>query len=542
MALETGTYISDLNANNPVNLTDSVGQGDDHLRLIKSVLLNTLPGLTGAVTLTHTQINDAAQKAVTNTFLAQQRIEATNPMLVFKDTNASLDEKVTRLNNSSDQWRLQFLDDAEGTARNVISVTRAGVNPDQITFYNGASLIRMTTQSGGIVTVRSDGNTDAEVRLLRFARQDGTDRGYLGFVGDNVLRVRNNIHGGPVYIQSENLAGSGVSHLVGDPEGATSLYYAGAARIRTAASGNVDLLSAGNTDTESRRLIFRHADATARGYIGNVNSATMIIENQIHGGAVSLKAEDAGGTSRTLITADPDGSADMYHAGTKRTSTNTTGRFLVHSDGNTDTEGRNLNLCYQNGTVVGQFGNVYASDVLGIRNLIHGGNVQLSGEDAAGTERVGLIINPDANTTLRADTNMYLQVAAGTINAAIIGLGGGITTPNSSASEFGFKGAPHNVENGNYTLALDDAGRTVRKESGGAGETYTVPPESSVAWPEGTIIVIHNDGGGDLTIAQGVGVTLEEWNGSSGNKTLPDNNKAILEYVDGDLWKYSATG
>ena len=57
MGLETGTYISDLNASNPVHATDNVGEGDDHLRLIKSCLLNSLPGVTGAVTSTHTELN-----------------------------------------------------------------------------------------------------------------------------------------------------------------------------------------------------------------------------------------------------------------------------------------------------------------------------------------------------------------------------------------------------------------------------------------------------------------------------------------------------
>ena len=44
MSLETGTYISDLVATNPQG-TDPKSQGDDHLRLIKDVLKNSLPTL-----------------------------------------------------------------------------------------------------------------------------------------------------------------------------------------------------------------------------------------------------------------------------------------------------------------------------------------------------------------------------------------------------------------------------------------------------------------------------------------------------------------
>ncbi|UGA46788.1 phage tail protein [Bradyrhizobium quebecense] len=48
MSLETGTYINDLVPTNPVP-SDGLGQSDDHLRLIKAALKNTLPNFTSAV-------------------------------------------------------------------------------------------------------------------------------------------------------------------------------------------------------------------------------------------------------------------------------------------------------------------------------------------------------------------------------------------------------------------------------------------------------------------------------------------------------------
>lgn len=56
MAIETASYISQLEAANPPG-SDRVHQGDDHIRLIKSALKNTFPNVTGAITLSHTQIN-----------------------------------------------------------------------------------------------------------------------------------------------------------------------------------------------------------------------------------------------------------------------------------------------------------------------------------------------------------------------------------------------------------------------------------------------------------------------------------------------------
>lgn len=56
MGLESGTYIDSLNASNPAT-TDALSQADDHMRLIKSTIKATFPNITGAVTLTHTEIN-----------------------------------------------------------------------------------------------------------------------------------------------------------------------------------------------------------------------------------------------------------------------------------------------------------------------------------------------------------------------------------------------------------------------------------------------------------------------------------------------------
>jgi len=62
MALEVGTYISDLVATNPT-ASDPKSQGDDHLRLVKSTVKATFPNITGAVTATHTQLNTVPTKA-----------------------------------------------------------------------------------------------------------------------------------------------------------------------------------------------------------------------------------------------------------------------------------------------------------------------------------------------------------------------------------------------------------------------------------------------------------------------------------------------
>lgn len=65
MALETGTYISDLVITNPTS-TDPKSEGDNHLRLIKSTLKATFPNVTGAMTATQDQLNSIGRNKVIN--------------------------------------------------------------------------------------------------------------------------------------------------------------------------------------------------------------------------------------------------------------------------------------------------------------------------------------------------------------------------------------------------------------------------------------------------------------------------------------------
>ena len=115
-----------------------------------------------------------------------------------------------------------------------------------------------------------------------------------------------------------------------------------------------------------------------------------------------------------------------------------------------------------------------------------------------------------------------------------------ISSDNDDAQEPGWKGTPQRIINGSESLVLSDAAKQIYKASGGAGETITIPANASVAFPIGTIIVIINDGGGDLSIAITSDV-LEPYGDTAGTQTLTDNNKAVIEKVAAALWKYSST-
>lgn len=57
MGLESATLIHQLDPANPVGASDPKSQGDNHIRMLKDCLLNTLPNVDGVVTSSHTELN-----------------------------------------------------------------------------------------------------------------------------------------------------------------------------------------------------------------------------------------------------------------------------------------------------------------------------------------------------------------------------------------------------------------------------------------------------------------------------------------------------
>ena len=66
MALESGTYISQLNSSNPTT-SDDVAEGDDHLRMIKAVLKNQFSGLSGTTAISASEAELNIMDGVTST-------------------------------------------------------------------------------------------------------------------------------------------------------------------------------------------------------------------------------------------------------------------------------------------------------------------------------------------------------------------------------------------------------------------------------------------------------------------------------------------
>ena len=135
--------------------------------------------------------------------------------------------------------------------------------------------------------------------------------------------------------------------------------------------------------------------------------------------------------------------------------------------------------------------------------------------DATGYEH-DVVHTNHSGALIALETKLGATDSNASANAVLVGTGSSATswttTPTISGlvTCSGGVSAPLliNAQTGTtYTFILSDASKLVTASNGSA-QTYTVPPNSSVAFPTGTTITIIGIGAGKVTLAQGSGVTI----------------------------------
>ncbi|MGC3959572.1 MAG: hypothetical protein QM813_16980 [Verrucomicrobiota bacterium] len=108
----------------------------------------------------------------------------------------------------------------------------------------------------------------------------------------------------------------------------------------------------------------------------------------------------------------------------------------------------------------------------------------------------------------------------------------------------GYLNIPQNAQTANYTLVLADAGKHIYHAAGaGAGDTYTIPANGSVAFPIGTSVTFVNR---DTTNAVSIAITTDTLTlavtGTTGTRTLAAYGIATAIKVTSTEWMISGSG
>lgn len=117
---------------------------------------------------------------------------------------------------------------------------------------------------------------------------------------------------------------------------------------------------------------------------------------------------------------------------------------------------------------------------------------------------------------------------------------GGGTLTLAAISDAGSKADNYPTQNAqtgtSYTFVLADDSRLVTA-SNTAASTYTIPPQSSVAWAANTILQVFNLGAGVVSFAGGSGVTL-----TNGSVALSQYEGALLMRTASNAWTVLKVG
>jgi len=155
--------------------------------------------------------------------------------------------------------------------------------------------------------------------------------------------------------------------------------------------------------------------------------------------------------------------------------------------------------------------------------------------DASGKQHDVMHVNAHG-AVVALETKLGLTDSNAAANAVLVGTGTSTTAWTTSPTVTGTLTAGVAVgqavdldrKTADYTLVLADAGKVIEINSG-SSENVTIPPNSGVAFPLGTQVVVVRLGAGAVVITEGSGVTTR----SDGDK-----NKIKSQYSSCVLIKH----
>jgi hypothetical protein len=145
------------------------------------------------------------------------------------------------------------------------------------------------------------------------------------------------------------------------------------------------------------------------------------------------------------------------------------------------------------------------------------------------------------NTTSKEITYGNAISVTGNISGGNIITAGNITG-NTAGFALGYRDIPQVAFTANATIATTDAGKHFYSTQS-TDYILTIANNASQGFATGAAITVINQGTGNITVAQGSGVTLYlAGNATSGNRTVATFGMATIMKVATDTWFINGTG
>lgn len=225
------------------------------------------------------------------------------------------------------------------------------------------------------------------------------------------------------------------------------------------------------------------------------------------------------------IIAGTTGTLSVARGGTGATSL--TSGYLVKGNG---TSAASASVIYDDGTNIG-IGTATPATKLTVSNAT-AIDTRLTLGNSLSAVQIG--VEAGGAAFFGAVNNYSLYFLTNNTERFRISATGGITSSNL-ADAVGYKGLPLNSQTASYTLALSDMGKMISITTGGV----VIPANASVAFPNGSAIVIYNDSASTQTVSITTDTLRQSGTTNTGTRTLAAYGVATVTKVASTTWVIS---
>ena len=191
-------------------------------------------------------------------------------------------------------------------------------------------------------------------------------------------------------------------------------------------------------------------------------------------------------------------------------------------------------------TLEGSVGNIALENISAV-TLTSTANVTGGNLTTAGLISATSTITSAANISGGNIATAGQITAGGNVTSGNVSVTGNVTG-NTAGFAIGYRDIPQVSLSANATIATADAGKHFYSTSA-SNLILTIANNASQAFQTGSALTIINEGTGNITVAQGSGVTLYlAGNATSGNRTISTFGMATCIKVATDTWFINGTG